>query len=54
MDKEDEIKAMELFIEHRRKLAEFIIHLDEAVKGLGKNNTALAEAYRKALSDKPT
>ena len=51
MEKEDKIKAMELLINSHtvKQIAEFIVNLDESVEGLGKNNRALAEAYRKVL-----
>ena len=43
---------MELLIKNHsiREMAEFMVNLDDTVEGLGKNNRALAEAYRKALS----
>lgn len=52
MEKEEKIKAMELFIKNhtQRQIAEFVVNLDESVESLGKNNRALAEAYRKVLS----
>ncbi len=49
--KELRIQAMELMLKNhpRRQMAEFMVNLDESVKGLGENNRALAKAYREAL-----
>jgi hypothetical protein len=52
-DKQTQIEAIKLFIDNTGKdeLAEFIVNLDLAVEGLGKNNRGFAEAYRKSMSE---
>ena len=46
---EDQIKGTLIFIESlsKRKLAEFIVHQNEAIEGLTKNNKSFVLSFKK-------